>query len=257
MYRPRIIPVLLLRNNVLYKSVKFKEYKYIGDPMNAVKLFNELKADELIFLDMSASRERRTIPVSLIKDIGEEANMPFAAGGGIRTTEQIRQIIGAGAEKVIINTAALENPGFIHEAANTFGSSTITVCMDVKKNFRGKKYLRKNNGEKFKQYSPVVFAKMMENEGAGEIMVQSVDKDGTMKGYDIELLHEISSAVTIPVVAMGGAGNLKHIKEAYQAVNLNGLAAGSFFIYHDQNKGVLINYPSKTEISDIFNRLEK
>jgi cyclase len=254
MYRPRIIPVLLLRNNVLYKSVKFKEYKYIGDPINAVKLFNELKADELIFLDIHASREKRTIPVSLIKDIGEEANMPFAVGGGIRTTAQISEIISAGAEKVIINTFALENPGFIYEAANAFGSSTICVCMDVIRNFQGKKYLRKYNGEKFKQYSPAVFAKMMENAGAGEIMVQSVDNDGTMKGYDIELLHEISSAVTIPVVAMGGAGNLKHMKEAYQVVNVNGLAAGSFFIYHDQNKGVLINYPEKNEIRDIFSR---
>jgi cyclase len=254
MYRPRIIPVLLLRNNVLYKSVKFKKYKYIGDPVNAVKLFNELKADELIFLDINASREKRTIPVSLVKDIGEEANMPFTVGGGIRTIGHIREIINAGAEKVIINRYAMENPGFVREAANAFGSATICVCMDVKRNFFGKKHLRKNSGEKFKRYSPVGFAKMMENAGAGEIMIQSVDKDGTMKGYDIELLQEISSAVTIPVVAMGGAGNLKHMKEAYEVINLNGLAAGSFFIYHDENKGVLINYPEKNEINNVFNR---
>jgi imidazole glycerol-phosphate synthase subunit HisF len=254
MYRPRIIPVLLLRNNVLCKSVKFAGYKYIGDPINAVKIFNELKADELIFLDINASREKRTIPVSIIKDIGEEANMPFAVGGGIRTTAQIKQIISAGAEKVIINTFALESPGFINEAANAFGSSTISICMDIKRNFFGKKYLRKYNGKLFKQYSPAGYAKMMENAGAGEIIVQSVDNDGTMKGYDIELLHEISSAVTIPVVAMSGAGNLQHMKEACRGANLNGIAAGSIFIYYDQKKGVLINYPGKSEIRDIFSR---
>jgi cyclase len=254
MYRPRIIPVLLLRKNVLYKSVKFKEYKYIGDPINAVKIFNELKADELIFLDITASREKRTIRLSLVKDIGEEASMPFAVGGGIKTTEQIRQIISAGAEKVIINNNALENPGFIREAANAFGSSTISVCMDIKKYNNGKKQVRKCNGKSNTKYTPVAFAKMMEEAGAGEIIVQSVDHDGMMDGYDIDLLREISAAVTIPVVGLGGAGNLLHMKEAYRSANLNGLAAGSMFIYHDKKKGVLINYPPKSEIMDIFDR---
>jgi imidazole glycerol-phosphate synthase subunit HisF len=254
MYRPRIIPVLLLRNNVLYKSVKFRDYKYIGDPINAVKLFNDLNADELIFLDISASKENRTIEVSLVRDIGEEANMPFAVGGGIRTTEQIRQITEAGAEKVIINSFALENPGFINKAAGIFGSSTISVCMDIKTNFPGKKQIRKYNGECSTQYSPVEFAKMIEDAGAGEIIVQSVDRDGAMNGYDIELLREISASVTIPVVALGGAGNLKHMKEAYEGANLNGLAAGSMFVYHGHKKGVLINYPAKSEIMAVFGR---
>lgn len=254
MYRPRIIPVLLIRNKILYKSFKFKEYKYIGDPLNAVKIFNQLNADELIFLDIAASKENRSLQLDLVRDIGEEANMPFAVGGGIRTTEQIRQITGAGAEKVIINSYALENPVFINEAANAFGSSTISVCIDIKKNFDGTNQLRKCNGKCSKQYAPVEYAKMMENAGAGEIIVQSVDHDGTMNGYDIELLREISASVTIPVVGLGGAGNLQHMKEAYRGANLNGLAAGSMFIYHGHKKGVLINYPSETEIMSIFDR---
>lgn len=244
----------MIRHNILYKSFKFKEYKYIGDPVNAVKIFNQLNADELIFLDIAATQENRTIEVGLIRDIGEEANMPFAVGGGIRTTEQIRQITEAGAEKIIINSFALENPGFINKAAGIFGSSTISVCMDIQTNFSGKKQIRKYNGENNEQYSPVEFAKMMENAGAGEIIVQSVDRDGAMKGYDMALLREISSSVTIPVVALGGAGNLLHMKEACEGAYVNGLAAGSMFVYHGDKKGVLINYPARNEIMAIFGR---
>jgi imidazole glycerol-phosphate synthase subunit HisF len=249
MFRPRVIPVLLFKDNGLVKSKAFKDHRYIGDPINAVKIFNDLKADELVFLDITATAEKRMIPVGFIKDIGEEANMPFAAGGGIRSIEDIRKVIAAGAEKVIIGSFAAENPDFIHEASETFGSSTIVVCIDVKKNFIGKEYTWIMNGSKSSGYSPVEFAKLMEQKGAGEIIIQSIERDGMMKGYDINLIKRISTAVKIPVVALGGAGNIAHLKEAYQDGFANGLAAGSIFVYQGPKHGVLINYPEKHEMN--------
>ena len=195
MFRPRIIPVLLLKNNGLYKSTNFKKHHYIGDPINAVKLFNDLKADELVFLDIMASREKRTIEIEIVKKIGEEANMPFAVGGGINSIKHIQKIINAGAEKVIINTAAALNPEFIQKAVENFGSSTIVVCIDVKKKFFNGFKTWVFNGRKSTKYNPVEFAKLMEKNGAGEIIIQSIQRDGTMMGYDYELISSISKAV--------------------------------------------------------------
>ena len=248
MFRPRVIPVLLLKNQGLVKSKNFKDFRYIGDPINAVKIFNDLKADELVFLDIMASVENRTISLELIKNIGEEANMPFAVGGGIKTIESIRNIINAGAEKVIINSYAAQNPNFIKEAADTFGSSTIVVCVDVKKKFLGEEQTWVLNGTKSTGYSPIDFVKLMEEKGAGEIIVQSIEKDGTMTGYDIALIKRISEAVSIPVVALGGAGTISHLKEAYTDGYANGLAGGSMFVYQGKKQGVLITYPSKSEL---------
>lgn len=248
MFRPRIIPVLLFKSNGLVKSKAFKDFRYIGDPINAVRIFNDLKADELIFLDIYATSEKRLIPLEFVKNIGEEANMPFAVGGGIRTIDDIRKIIGAGAEKVIIGSYAAENPDFIYEASETFGSSTIVVCIDVKKNFLGREQTWILNGSKSTGYSPTEFARLMEAKGAGEIIIQSIERDGMMKGYDINLIKNISKAVSIPVVALGGAGNISHLKEGYQEGYANGMAAGSMFVYQGPKHGVLINYPEKNEL---------
>jgi imidazole glycerol-phosphate synthase subunit HisF len=248
MFRPRVIPVLLLKDNILVKSVKFKDHKYIGDPINAVRIFNGFNADELVFLDIEASRKKRLISLDFVKNVGEESNMPFAVGGGIRTLEDIRMIINAGAEKVIINTFAAENPDFIYSASDTFGSSTICVCMDVKKNLFGKINTWILNGSKATKYSPVEFAQLMQKRGAGEIVVQSIDKDGMMQGFDTELIKKISENVTIPVIALGGAGNLQHLKDAYHNGYANGLAAGSLFVYQGSKRGVLINYPEPGEL---------
>lgn len=247
MFRPRIIPVLLLKNQGLVKSTAFKEHRYIGDPINAVKIFNDQKADELVFLDILASKEKRTISLDFVKNVGEEANMPFAVGGGIQTLEHIRAIIGAGAEKVIINSFAASNPEFIKQASDTFGSSTIAVCMDVKKKFLSKNTTWMLNGTKATGYSPEEFAMLMEKNGAGEIIVQSIERDGMMNGYDISLIKNIAEAVSIPVIALGGAGNIDHMKEAGSLAFANGLAAGSMFVYHGSRKGILINYLSAAE----------
>ena len=248
MFRPRIIPVLLLKNEGLVKSVRFKNHNYIGDPINAVRLFNDLKADELVFLDIDASKENRLISLDFVKDVGEEANMPFAVGGGINTLEDIQSIISAGAEKVVINTAAVKRPEFIREASETFGSSTIVVCMDVKKKlFKGNQTWMLG-GTKSSGMDPVSFAKKMQEMGAGELIVQSIEKDGTMSGYDLELIRSISKAVTIPVVALGGAGTLHHLKEGRTEGLASALAAGSLFVYQGIKRGVLINYPEKGSV---------
>lgn len=248
MFRPRIIPVLLLNDNYLVKSKRFKDYRYIGDPINAVRIFNELMADELVFLDIAATKNNRVISLDLIKDIGEEANMPFCVGGGIHELSRIREIISAGAEKVIIGSYAIVNPGFIKEAADEFGSSTITVCIDVKKKMFGKEQAWSANGSKASGFDPLEFAQLMEENGAGEIIVQSIENDGEMKGYDLPLISRIAEQVKIPVIALGGAGSVNDLKKAYQEANATGLAAGSLFVYYGPNKGVLINYPENEEI---------
>jgi imidazole glycerol-phosphate synthase subunit HisF len=252
MFRPRIIPVLLLRGKGLVKTIQFKDHRYIGDPINAVKIFNDLKADELVFLDIMASKENRMISLDLIQKFGEETNMPFAVGGGISNLNQIQKILNSGAEKVIINTHAAKDPDFIREAADTFGSSSIAICIDVKKNFLGKVQTWTMGGTKPNRISPVDFAKFMQDKGIGEIIVQSIERDGMMQGYDIELIKLISKAVSIPVVALGGAGNLEHMKQAYKEAYANGLGAGSMFVYHGARNGILINYPDRKEINHLF-----
>lgn len=249
MFRPRIIPVLLLKNSALVKSVKFKDHKYIGDPINAVRIFNDLKADELVFLDIEASVQNRLISLDFVRDVGEEANMPFAVGGGIRSVEDIKAVINAGAEKVVINTAAAQNPDFVRQAADIFGSSTIVVCLDVKKQwFKGERTWILS-GSRATGYTPLEFAALMEEKGAGEIIVQSIEQDGMMTGYDIELVKSVATAVSVPVVALGGAGKNEDLIDAFKNGCANGLAAGSIFIYQSAQRGVLINYPDKSELN--------
>ena len=246
MLRPRVIPVLLLQGNILVKSQAFKNHKYIGDPINAVRIFNDLRADELVFLDINASSENRLIDSEFVTQVGEEANMPFSVGGGIRSLEDIRTLINAGAERVIINSAAISRPSFIREAADEFGSSTITVCIDVKKKLFGGQVVWTNNGKKATSLDPVSYAKEVEALGAGEIIIQSIDKDGAMTGYDLALIRRISEAVKIPVTALGGAGSMDDLDKAHTEGKANGLAAGSLFVFHGKNRGVLITYPKRS-----------
>ena len=240
--------MLLVRAGGLVKSRRFGDFRYVGDPLNAVKIFNDLRADELVFLDIMATSANRTISPEFVRSVGEEANMPFASGGGIRTLQHIRDIVSAGAEKVVIGSYAAENPGFVASAAANFGSSTIVVCIDVKRGgwFRDSRVWTVN-GTCRTPYEPVDYAMLMEEKGAGEVIVQSIDKDGTMDGYDIDLIRTISERVSIPVVALGGAGKLSHLKDAYRDGGASGLAAGSIFVFHGRKQGVLINYPEKSE----------
>ena len=245
MYRPRIIPVLLLKNSHLVKTIGFSKSNYIGDPINAVKLFNELKADELVFMDIDATSANRGVDLQLIQEIGEEADMPFSVGGGIRNLQQIRDSMASGAERARFATYAAECPDFIIEASKTFGTSTISVCIDVKTTIWGKQKVHIRNGKKNTSLDPVEFAKLMQNNGAGELIIQSIDRDGKMNGYDLNLIESIAKSVTIPVIALGGAATTDDLHKAWQQSKANGLAAGSLFVYHGTKKGVLINYPDK------------
>jgi cyclase len=253
MFLPRIIPVLLLKGKGLVKTVKFKEPKYIGDPINAVKIFNDLKADELVFLDITASKEGRTVSVDLVRDIGDEAFMPFGVGGGISDLKQIEPLLKAGAEKVVINTNAFLKSNLINEASKIFGSQSIVVSLDIKKSLLGKYTCWIKDGSQNTKEHPIDLAKKAENSGAGELIINSIDLDGLMTGYDIELIKSISDIVSIPVVACGGAGNLTHLKKAYSEGKAHALAAGSMFVFHGPRRAVLINYPSKNEIKILFN----
>ncbi len=249
MFRPRIIPVLLLKDLALVKSVQFRNHKYLGEPINAVRIFNELGADELVFLDIAASRKNRLISLDFVKAVGEESQMPFSVGGGIKTLGDINAVIAAGAEKVVLNTSAGCDPGFVKAASDEFGSSTIVVCIDVKKKLFGVERAWILGGSRATRFSPLDFAKLMEDCGAGELIIQSIERDGTMKGYDIDLIRSISEAVSIPVVALGGAGRNEDLVDAYRNGYANGLAAGSLFVYQDKGKGVLINYPERKDLS--------
>ena len=256
MFLPRIIPVLLLKGKGLVKTVRFKDPRYIGDPINAVRIFNDLKADELIFLDICASRENRVISVDLVTSIGDEAFMPFAVGGGISNLRQMESLFRAGAEKIIINTAAVKNPDLIQQAAEYFGSQSIVVCMDVKKTLWKKNRVWILGGRKNTDIEPVDWAMKSADLGAGEIMVNSIDQDGMMAGYDFDLVRQVSDAVSIPVIACGGAGSLEDFKQGFEQGRAHALAAGSLFVYHGPRKAVLVNYPSKADISRLFDKTE-
>ena len=249
----RIIPCLLLRNNGLVKTVRFRESKYIGDPINTIKIFNEKEVDELIFLDIDASKTNKEPSYQLIRNISSECFMPFSYGGGVKSNSQIEEIIKSGAEKIVINSQAFLKKNFIREAVKQFGSSTIVVSIDVKKDFlRGNKVYIKGGSQNTGK-NPLDYVKEIENEGAGEILVNSIDRDGVMEGYDIELIKSITQAVRIPVIACGGAGKLDDFRSAVKDGGASAAAAGSYFVFHGKRRAVLITYPSYSEISNLFN----
>jgi cyclase len=253
MFIPRIIPVLLLKNKGLYKTVKFDKRgaKYIGDPINAVRIFNDLEADELIILDITASMEHRLIDINTVKNIGDEAFMPFAVGGGINTIEEIKAILSAGAEKVVLGSAAIRNPELITQASSQFGNQSIVVSVDYKKNLWGQYKVYINDGTESNAANPLEFALEMEQKGAGEILLHSIGNDGIMTGYDVNLIADISKALSIPLIACGGAGQHADLSAAIDA-GASACAAGSMFVYHGPRKAVLINYPEKKLISTLF-----
>jgi len=255
MKRVRIIPALLIQKGGLVKSVKFKDHKYVGDPINAVKIFNEKEVDEIVILDISATAEKRPPAIRQIKEIASEAFMPLGYGGGISKLDEIRELVSAGVEKVIINTAAYYNPQLISDGAKYIGSQSMVVSMDVKKNLWGKYKVYVQNGSKNTNASPVEYAQKMEKAGAGEILLNAIDRDGTFSGYDNELIKLVSSSVQIPVVAIGGANNVDDFLLAVRN-GASGLSAGSLFVFQMPHRAVLISYPSQQELREkVFNLL--
>jgi cyclase len=252
MFRPRVIPTLLLKGKGLVKTIKFKNPKYIGDPINAVRIFNDLEADELIFLDINATNEGRTISPDLIKDIGDEAFMPFSVGGGIRTLDQARDLITAGAEKVVLNTIAVERPEIVSEVAEVFGNQSVVVSVDVSKEFFGKYRIYTSSGKKRAGITLEEHITRVVSMGAGEVFINSINNDGEMHGYDINLIKKISDFVDIPVIACGGAGAVIDFTKAVNEGCASAVAAGSMFVFHGPRKAVLINYPTKEELIKVF-----
>ncbi len=251
---PRVIPVLLLKNAGLVKTVQFKDPKYVGDPLNAVKIFNDKEVDELIFLDTLATPENRPIALDLLKEIAEECFMPLSYGGGIKTIDDIRAILKIGIEKVIINSQLYKDLDFLKEAIYQFGSSTIVVSLDVKKNFWGKYELYSNGGKVNTKKDPIEFAKELDAMGVGEIMINSIDRDGTMKGFDLELISKMTAVVQVPVIASGGAGSVDDIDKAINQAGASAVAAGSLFVFHGKHRAVLISYPEQSILKQLFSR---
>lgn len=248
MYRPRVVPCLLLKGEGLVKTVNFSNPRYIGDPMNAVRIFNERFADEVIFLDIVASGEGRCIFPDLVRQIGEECSSPFAVGGGIQNIDQIKSLLQAGAEKVVLNSAAFDNPALVTEASQIFGSQSIVVSIDVVRNEDESYNVVTRSGSDKTGVDPVEQVRLMEASGAGEIMLTAIDREGGMEGYDIELCDMVSKAVDIPVIAQGGASSLEDVKEVFAKTEIMAAAAGSMFVYHGPLRGVLINFPTQEEL---------
>ena len=248
MLRPRIIPCLLVQNSGLVKTVQFAAPKYVGDPINAVKIFNEKEVDELIVLDIDATAQRRNPDYAMIKNLAAECRMPLCYGGGVKTVEQSEQIIGMGVEKVAISSAAVDDPGLVARMAEVVGSQSVVVVIDVKKVGKRQSYeIFTQNGSEPTGRCPCEFAKEMEDLGAGEIMVNSIDNDGIMKGYDLPLLSEIRQSITLPITALGGAGSMDDIGKLIDRFGIIGAAAGSLFVFKGIYRAVLINYPSRSD----------
>lgn len=247
MLRPRIAPCLLVKGSGLVKTVNFGSPKYVGDPINAVRIFNEKEVDELIVLDIEASATNREPQYGLIKNLAAECRMPLCYGGGVKTVEQFQTLVALGVEKVAISSAAIANPDLVAEAAAKVGSQSVVVVMDVKRAASGGWTLCSHNGTRATRHSPVEFSRRMQHLGAGELVVNNIDRDGAMKGYDLELASEVREATSLPLTMIGGAGSLADIQELIGAFGIVGAAAGSLFVFKGMYRAVLINYPSRAE----------
>ncbi len=263
MLQKRVIPFLLLRDGLFVKTIQFGAPKHISEPIYAIKIFNDYEVDELIIVDIMASRNgevmksKRKIPFELISKISDESCMPITYGGGISTIQEMKDLFRAGIEKVSLNTKAIVDPEFVQSAAKEFGSQSIVVSIDTKKDERGNYRIYTNCGLNETQFNPVECAMLMEKMGAGELIVNSIDRDGTMNGYDIPLIKKVSSSVNIPVIALGGAGSKEDLSAALHQGGASACAAGSLFVYFGKKKAVLINYPDKDELESILNLTRK
>lgn len=252
MERIRVIPTLLLKSDGLVKTVKFKNPKYVGDPVNTVKIFNEKEVDEIVVLDIQASREGRGPRMEKIAEIAGECFMPMGYGGGISTVQQMHDILISGAEKVIVNSAVWSAARLLDEAAQVFGSQSIVVSIDAKKKFLGGYSVMSHGGTRKTGMDPVQAAKLAVDRGAGEIFVNSIDRDGTYTGYDIALIRSVAQAVSVPVIACGGASSVKDFTMAISEGKASAVAAGSMFVYHGPHKAVLVNFPDEQTLTKQF-----
>jgi cyclase len=246
MLQPRIIPCLLVKNGGLVKTVQFAAPKYVGDPLNAVRIFNEKEVDELTVLDIDATAEGREPNYALIRDLAVECRMPLCYGGGVTTAEQVQKIIGLGVEKVALSAAVVADPTLLSRACERVGRQSVVVVLDVRR-VGSRCEVFTHNGRRATGLDPAEFAARIEKLGAGEIVVNSIDRDGAMKGYDLELMTRVRDAVTLPLTALGGAGSLKDVGELIRRFGIVGAAAGSLFVFKGVYRAVLISYPNRAD----------
>ena len=251
MLRNRVIPSLLMLNGGLVKTVKFKNPTYVGDPINAVHIFNDKEVDELSFLDIGATASGSGPDFKLLADIASQAFMPLSYGGGVRTIDQAKRLYALGVEKIVLNTITTTNPRLVEQAAELAGSSSVVVSIDVRRTWRGKYAVYVRNGTEDAGRDAVAHARDMQRAGAGEILLNSIDRDGMMSGYDLDLIAQVAGALTIPLVAAGGAGELRHFREAVDR-GAAGVAAGSMFVFHGRHRAVLITYPTYDQLEKLF-----
>lgn len=247
MLRPRIIPCLLVRNKGLVKTVKFRESKYVGDPINAVRIFNEKEVDELIVLDIDATTKQVEPDYVMIKNLATECRMPLCYGGGVKSVEQAKRIVSLGVEKVALSSAAIENTRLVADLAEQVGSQSVVVVLDVKRKRWGKYEVFVHNGMKSTGGCPIELARNVEQYGAGEIVLNSIDRDGVMKGYDLDFAAKVRDAINVPMSVLGGAGSLDDIKRLVDTFGTIGACAGSLFVFKGVYRAVLISYPSHDE----------
>jgi cyclase len=250
MRRIRVIPTLLVQNGRLVKTLRFKNPVYVGDPINAVKIFNDKEIDEIIVLDIDASHQFRSPKTRFIQEIASECFMPMAYGGGITSVEQIRQIMYAGAEKVVLNSVMANHPQLVSEAARIFGNQSIVVSIDVKKSLFGNYRTYTRSGTVRSNLGPVAAAKRAVDAGAGEIYLNSIDRDGTMHGYDVELIRMVADAVSVPVIAAGGAKSIDDFSQAVSEGHASAVSAGSMFVFQGVHRAVLISYPQQSDLKE-------
>lgn len=243
MLRTRIIPVLLLENESLVKTRKFGHPQYVGDPCNTVRIFNELEVDELAFLDITATKEGRAPNFKLLQDIANECFMPLAYGGGINNFEDAKRVLSIGFEKISVNSAAHDHGDLVQKLAEYFGSQAVVVSIDVKRNLFGQPHCYIHSGKEKIAASPVEWAQEMERRGAGEILLTSIDREGTWQGFDVELIKSVTDAVNIPVIAHGGAGNSNDVACAVRDGGASAVALGSMVVFQKKDMGVLVNFP--------------
>ena len=253
MLYPRITPCLLIHNKGLVKTLKFKDSKYVGDPVNAVKIFNEKEVDELIVLDIDATVENREPDYKMIENLANECRMPLCYGGGIKTASQAQKILSLGVEKIAISSVVFDNPELIKEISTKVGSQSVVVVFDVRKKLFGGYDIYTHNAKNKIKQDLLELVERVQNLGAGEIVINSIDNDGMMKGYDLDLIENVKSKLNIPMTVLGGAGTLRDIGEAIEKFEIIGCAAGSLFVFKGKYKAVLINYPSQEKKNLILN----
>lgn len=254
MHKVRVIPVLLLRDFGLEKSIRFREPKYVGCPINAARVFNGHNVDELILLDIVATKEDRGPQLDVVRQIASESFMPFTVGGGLRDVDGMWALLKAGADRVVINSAAVARPELVRDAAERFGSQCVVVSLDVRKDNNDVYEVWTQAGTKPTGLNPVALAVHMQEMGAGEVFLTSIDRDGTMEGYDLDLVRRVADALTIPVIACGGAGSVSHLAEAAYEGHADAVAAGAFFLFYGRRRTVLITYPKDEELLRHFRR---